>query len=608
MATNIQNYNLSDAGYAAFDAVSLKDIIIERLSRNNVFTDQNYEGSNWSAFIDVVSVSYHYLIYYLNKNASESLFSKAQLYENINSIVKSLDYNPLGPQTPVLPFEVEANENLIPGVYTIPRYSYFAFNGINYSFTSDITFAKTDTGAQILTDFSNRNVLYEGKVQEYPLYTALGDNFEVITLTVYDTVNNANAIIDNFNIFVYVKPSGGTKWEEWKRTTSLYTETGNAKRYSVRFNENQRYEIKFGNDITGKKLNVGDSVAIYYLQSDGKSGEIAAGVLNSNPLFYFTTPQFDTIITDVKPLTITYASTANVSNLNFANSVASTPYGIPETVEQIRTNAPQVIRSQYRLVTKDDYRSFVDRNFKGFIHDVYVCNNNDYINGQYAYLKNIGLNNSLEDSRVLQNQVLYSTSTAFNNVYIYVVPKQTPQNSTQARTNFLATSQKQLILDEVNEVSTLTSNPIIFDPVYIAFNFGVTSSQIYTVQDVVSNTHLEVIIGNDVNRTKSSIAEEIANTITDFFSLTNNKLGQVIELDKLSNLILSVSGVLSFNTVNGDVKRSGISLIYYNAIYPEGDKNITQQNIPLQSFMFPYYYNVTDLINKITVFYQKELI
>ena len=59
---NIQDYNLSDTGYVAFDAVSLKDIIIERLSRNGVFTDQNYEGSNWSAFIDVVSVSYHYLI------------------------------------------------------------------------------------------------------------------------------------------------------------------------------------------------------------------------------------------------------------------------------------------------------------------------------------------------------------------------------------------------------------------------------------------------------------------------------------------------------------------------------------------------------------------
>lgn len=608
MAKNIQDYNLSNSGYVAFDAVSLKDIIIERLTRNGVFTDQNYEGSNWSSLIDVISVSYHYLIYYLNKNASESLFSKAQIYENINSIVKSLDYSPLGPQTSVLPFDVEANSTIVPGVYTIPRYSYFAFSGINYTFSSDITFAKTETGTQILTDFSNRNVLYEGKIEEYPLYSALGDNFETITITVYDTVNNINPIIDNFNIFVYVKQASSSNWEEWKRTTSLFTEAGNAKRFSVRYNEDQRYEIKFGNDITGKKLSTGDSVAIYYLRSDGTAGEITAGVLNENPLFYFTTPQFDTILNDVKPPAVTYLNINDVGNLTFTNTVASTPFGNAETVEEIRVNAPQVIRSQYRLVTKEDYGSFITRNFKGFVHAVYVANNSDYINGQYAYLKNIGLNNSLEDSRVLQNQVLYGTSASYNNVYIYVVPKQTPQNSTQARTNYLASSQKQLILDEINEVCTLTVNPIIFDPVYIAFNIGISPSLTYNVNDVIENSFLEVTIDNNTNRTKSSIVQDVSNVITEYFSLKNSTLGKTIQLDVLSNAILSVSGVLYFNTVNQNIRRTGLSLIYYNAIYPEGDKNITQQNIVLDNFKFPYYYNVTNLLNKIQVYYQKEIV
>ena len=66
----------------------------------------------------------------------------------------------------------------------------------------------------------------------------------------------------HFNIFVYVKSVGSNTWEDWKRTTTLYTEAGSAKRYSVRFNEDQRYEVKFGNNITGKKLTTGDQVAI----------------------------------------------------------------------------------------------------------------------------------------------------------------------------------------------------------------------------------------------------------------------------------------------------------------------------------------------------------
>lgn len=608
MSKNTQDFNLSNTGYVAFDAVSLKDVIIERLTRNGVFTDQNYEGSNWSALIDVVSVSYHYLIYYLNKNASESLFSKAQIYENINSIVKSLDYNPLGPQTSVLPFEVNANANIVPGVYTIPRYSYFSFNGINYSFSSDITFAKTIADAQLLTDFSNRNVLYEGKIEEYPLYSALGENFETIIITIYDTINNVNPIIDNFNIFVYVKQADTNNWEEWKRTTSLYTEQGNAKRFSVRFNEDQRYEVKFGNDITGKKLNSSDSVAIYYLRSDGAVGEISAGVLDNNPLFYFTTPLFNTIINDVKSPATTYLNINSVSNLTFTNTVASTPFGNAETVEEIRVNAPQIIRSQYRLVTKDDYKSFITRNFKGFVHDVNIVNNSDYINGQYAYLKSIGLNNSLEDSRVLQNQVLYGTSASYNNVYLYIVPKQTPQNSTQARTNYLASSQKQLILDEINDVCTLTVNPIVFDPVYIAFNIGISTTATYNVNEVVENSYIEIVVDNNINRTKSSIAVDVANAITEYFSITKLKLGQTIQLDVLSNSILSVAGVLYFNTVNKNIKRTGLSFIYYNAIYPEGDKNISQQNITLEGFKFPYYYDVENVLSKIQVYYQKEIV
>jgi len=47
-------YNLPVDGYAAFDAVSLKNLIIARLNANQVFTDQNIEGSNMSAVIDII--------------------------------------------------------------------------------------------------------------------------------------------------------------------------------------------------------------------------------------------------------------------------------------------------------------------------------------------------------------------------------------------------------------------------------------------------------------------------------------------------------------------------------------------------------------------------
>lgn len=94
--TELTDFTLPKDAYATFDAVSLKALIKERLNANTAFTDQNFEGSNMSALIDVVAYSYHVLLFYLNQTATESMFSEAELYENMNRIVRTLDYKPVG--------------------------------------------------------------------------------------------------------------------------------------------------------------------------------------------------------------------------------------------------------------------------------------------------------------------------------------------------------------------------------------------------------------------------------------------------------------------------------------------------------------------------------
>ena len=71
-----------------------------------------------------------------------------------------------------------------------------------------------------------------------------------------------NVLIDHFNVNVYIKPVGGT-WKIWEETPSLYLEDADAEKYEIRLNENKNYEIKFGNDINGKKLEESSEVAIY---------------------------------------------------------------------------------------------------------------------------------------------------------------------------------------------------------------------------------------------------------------------------------------------------------------------------------------------------------
>ncbi len=96
MTDEFAEYKLPSTAYTTFDAQSLKEVIIKRLQDEGSFTDQVYEGSNMSAFIDVIAYSYHILIYYLNRTSSESIFSESAIYENINRIVNRINYRPAG--------------------------------------------------------------------------------------------------------------------------------------------------------------------------------------------------------------------------------------------------------------------------------------------------------------------------------------------------------------------------------------------------------------------------------------------------------------------------------------------------------------------------------
>ena len=56
-------FSLSPTSYAAFDAISLRNIIIQRLNDQGTYTDQNYIGSNLASIVDIISYdTYIYLI------------------------------------------------------------------------------------------------------------------------------------------------------------------------------------------------------------------------------------------------------------------------------------------------------------------------------------------------------------------------------------------------------------------------------------------------------------------------------------------------------------------------------------------------------------------
>lgn len=585
-------YTIPQDGYVAFDALSLRQLIVNRLNEQNVFTDQNFIGSNLASIIDIISYSFHTLIFYLNKTSTESMFTEAQLYENMNRIVKLLDYNPTGYQTSTLSFNASA-ENLPQGVYAIPRYTTVNLNGIPFAFNEDVSFVKTvPNTVEALTEMSRLKLLFQGQYQEYPLYTATGEGRELIIL------NTSDSLVDHYNINVYVKESNVEKWYEYKHTPSLYLENGIAKKYEIRLNSNKRYELRFGDDINGRKLQAGDLVAVYYLESNGSSGVVGQD-FSTREVRRYDTPQFNQILTDINKEQLTYLQATELPNLFFKNAASSTLPKEIETVEEIRQLAPAVYRSQYRLVTAGDYEAYVKANFANFIIDVKVVNNWDYTSHYLKYFYDLGITDPRLTSRALFNQVLYTDSCNFNNAYITVVPR----TATGEAFNFLTPAQKELINSNILSTKMATTETTFLDPVYKAFTFGIgdTEEAMYSVDN---DLFFLVLQKNPLMRVSSeSIINNAITILTDYFSPYNNKLGQIVDPRELTERLYDITGVEEVRTVKDgtDEYVEGLSLVTWNPEYPETDIKISQNSFMLRFFEFPYFYNIKSLKSLIKV-------
>ena len=598
-ASDNKDLNIANNEYVAFDALSLRSFITSRLNNSGIITDQNYEGSNITAINNIIAYAFHVLLYYQNQTATESLFSEAQLYENMNRIVKQLNYAPIGVQTSTLSFSVSAGAGLTTGYYTIPRYTLIRAGNATYSFNEDITFTKVLSDAtEELTSVGNQYLLYQGNYIEYPLYTARGESNEIVYL-----IPGANVTIDHFNIDVYIKKTNSTgKWTKWNKTESLYLQNATDTSYEIRLNSNKNYEIKFGDDINGAQLNVGDVVAVYYLQSAGTGGEVGAGAINGQSAALYTTGQFALIQPDVTSSDLNLLTDVNILNLQFANTSISTSYTDIESVDSIRSNAPASFKSQYRVVTANDYMSFIKNNFANIINDVAVLNNNDYLNKHLGYLYTIGLTNPGVDYRVLYNQMAFADACNFNNVYIYVLPKAT-KLLTNNYVNYLTPAQKQLITSTVADKKALTSEVVVMDPVYLAVTTGTGVGNVISTNDI-SSSKLVVTLNRGAKTPISVVKSNIQSIFQNYFNPSSLTLGCTISVSDITGSILALTDVQSVQTINSTEVVNGVSLIVYNPSYPSNDITSTSKTFTVQPFQTVYLNDINELLARVVVQYE----
>lgn len=605
---NLQNFDLPADAYLGFDAQNVKELMIQRLIEGNVYTDQIFEGSNMSALLDVIAYTYHMLLFYLNRMGAETTFTQTQLYENMNRIVKLLSYNPVGYQTACVTFDASVNANISTlssnHTYTIPRFSYIDVNGIRYTLTKDAIFALTESTKEEdiykLTEFSKTNILFQGEIIEAPIYYPRGDQFETYTL-IPNNISGKYVDFSNFSVYVYDNEEG---WQEWTETSSLYLESNNAKKYEKRLNESGYYEFRFGNNVNGQQLSSGNLVQIYYLLSDGVAGEIGTNQLKDNTMNIYQTPIYRDICNNTLQ---SYITLSEIKSIIFDNKNSSTQFTLPESVDAIRNTAKKVFKSQSQLITNSDIKTYVERNFSNIVSSVWVCNNKQYIDEVLQYYNSLGVNSITKESRISYNQLQFSTSCNFNNVYVFMTPKFEPVTD-QNVSQYVDTALKQHIVTQMENSKPLTTEIIPSDPVYIAISPGVRNpmdglfTQQFTSQtpdDILAETKIVLTrVFNSHNKT-SIIKSQAIDIIKEHF--TNIQLGQTISPTEISNKLMTIEGIKSVQTKRNGVTVPGVSFMVWNPIYYNKDINITTDDIILNNFKYPFLYNKSKLADYIEV-------
>ena len=212
------------------------------------------------------------------------------------------------------------------------------------------------------------------------------------------------------------------------------------------------------------------------------------------------------------------------------------------------------------------------------------------------YYYNIGLTKPQYESRALYNQVNFSDSCSFNNVYIFGVPK-----TIKSTLSYLTPSQKTLIVDTIRDEQVLTSETIVSDPVYIAFDICVQTENTISKTDI-NNSEIYVIKKQNNRRSDSSIKSDIQSVIVDYFSVEKNSLGGTINIQQLNADLLNVDGVGQIYTRNkvSNILLEGIEMVNWNPVYFDVTVSQTPTTLKLENFQFPFLNN-KNFVDRITI-------
>ena len=352
--------------FTSLDFDQIKKTLRDYLKSNSNFTDYDFEGSNLSSILNVLAYNTYITSYNANMISNEIFIDSATLRENIVSLARNIGYVPRSRKaaTANISFFVDTT-NVFPTPATITLQkgivaatsAQFGNSSYVFSILDDVTVPVIDNTA----NFTNIPV-YEGNlIKQTYTYTSRNQNQRYIL---------DNAGVDTDLISVIVKNSqDSTISVKYSLQDSLFEIKNDSKVYFIQEIEDERYELLFGDDIFGKKLEEGNYVEVSYITSHGDSANGIDKFSFSGRLVYIRDGQ-------------EYLVTSGISLIT--TEISSSGGEKIEGVESIKKYAPRIYSSQNRAVTANDYETLIPAKIYPETESISVFGGEDVIPPQYG--------------------------------------------------------------------------------------------------------------------------------------------------------------------------------------------------------------------------------
>lgn len=299
------------------------------------FTDYDFDGSNMSVLLDILTYNTHLNAFYLNMVASEMFLDSAQLRNSVISISKSLNYTPRSTKSAKAVINATFAQSGLQQ-FTIPKNTRFTGKNSNGSFT----FLTNST--QVLYPSNGQFTAANLEIYEGSLVT---DTFIVDYATESQRFILTNASIDTDSIEVTVTEDNGLTPISYSKASSLIDVGTNTTAYFIQATEDTRYEIQFGDGVFGRRPKDSATVSATYRVSAGPRGNDCTNFrLNDN------LGAFNGYGSSIIP-------TLTTVQAGYGGADA-------ETLEEIRFRAPKAYQTQDRAVTVDDFNTLITQEFQ----------------------------------------------------------------------------------------------------------------------------------------------------------------------------------------------------------------------------------------------------